>query len=152
MNNETISKQDKEKLLEEHEKLMETIKKVEHAEIREWLLESGEIENENEITDKYIRQMRDNYFDFLYEGTNIIREYNKDGTFELVRDPSLDAMDRKASRSERKKPPKTNCGTSNTTEYNLELIIKLTEYIPISGGNISELNKIPDLFLNKEAY
>ena len=81
MNNETISKQDKEKLLEEHEKLMETIKKVEHAEIREWLLESGEIENENEITDKYIREMRDNYFDFLYEGTNIIREYNEDGTF-----------------------------------------------------------------------
>ena len=27
----------------------------------------------------------------------------------------------------------------------------MTEYIPISGGNISELNKIPDLFLNKRS-
>ena len=37
------------------------------------------------------------------------------------------------------------------TEYNSELIIKLTEYSPISGGNISELNKIPELFLNKRS-
>ena len=42
-------------------------------------------------------------------------------------------------------------GTSNVTEYNYELIIKLTEYTPISGGNISELNKIPELFLNKRS-
>ena len=27
----------------------------------------------------------------------------------------------------------------------------MTEYIPISGANISELNKIPDLFLNKRS-
>ena len=49
----------------------------------------------------------------------------------------------------KKKHSNTNSGTSNITEYNCELIIKLTEYIPISAGNISELNKIPDLFLNK---
>ena len=30
-------------------------------------------------------------------------------------------------------------------------VIKMTEYTPISGGNISELNKIPDLFLNKRS-
>ena len=65
MVNETISKQNEEKLLKDNKKLMETIKKVEHVEIKEWLLESGDIENENEITDKYIREMRDNYFDFF---------------------------------------------------------------------------------------
>ena len=27
----------------------------------------------------------------------------------------------------------------------------MTEYTDISGGNISELNKIPDLFLNKRS-
>ena len=27
----------------------------------------------------------------------------------------------------------------------------MTEFTPISGGNISELNKIPDLFLNKRS-
>ena len=31
----------------------------------------------------------------------------------------------------------------------LRRVIKMTEYTPISGGNISELDKIPDLFLNK---
>ena len=131
MNNETMSEQDKEKLLEENKKLMETIKKVEHAEIKEWLLESSEIENENKITDKLIQEMRNNYFDFLYGNSNVIREYNEDGTYELVRDHSLDDIDREASRAERKKIPNTNSGTSNTTEYNLELIIKLTEYTPI---------------------
>ena len=33
----------------------------------------------------------------------------------------------------------------------LRCVIKMTEYKPISGGNISELNKIPDLFLNKRS-
>ena len=88
---------------------------------------------------------------FLYGNSNVIREYNEDGAYELVRHHYLDDMDREASRAERKKNPNTNSGTSNTTEYNLELIIKLTENTPISGRNISELNKIPDLFLNKRS-
>ena len=33
----------------------------------------------------------------------------------------------------------------------LRCVIKMTEYTPISGGNISELNKIPDLFLKKRS-
>ena len=36
--------------------------------------------------------------------------------------------------------------------YNqLRCVIKMAEYTPISGGNITELNKIPDLFLNKRS-
>ena len=33
----------------------------------------------------------------------------------------------------------------------LRCVIKMTEYTHISGGNTSELNKIPDLFLNKRS-
>ena len=33
----------------------------------------------------------------------------------------------------------------------LRCVIKMTEFTPISGGNISELNKILDLFLNKRS-
>ena len=33
----------------------------------------------------------------------------------------------------------------------LRCVIKMAEYTPISGGNITELNKIPDLFLNKRS-
>ena len=33
----------------------------------------------------------------------------------------------------------------------LRCVIKMAEYTPISGGNISELNKIPDPFLNKRS-
>ena len=41
----------------------------------------------------------------------------------------------------------------NTNEiyYNLKCVVKMTEYTPISGGNITELNKMPDLFLNKRS-
>ena len=146
--NKIISKQNEEKLLEENKKLMETIKKVEHAEIKEWLLENGV--NENEITDKFIQEQRNNYFDFIYGNSNVIREYKEDGTFELVRDNSVDfdPFDEYSG-----KPKRTNIkgGISKVTEYNYELMIKLTEYTPISGENISELNKIPDLFLNKRS-
>ena len=146
--NKIISKQNEEKLLEENKKLMETIKKVERAEIKEWLLENGV--NENEITDKFIQEQRNDYFDFIYGNSNVIREYKEDGTFELVRDNfvDFDPFDEYSG-----KPKRTNIksGTSKVTEYNYELIIKLTEYTPISGGNISELNKIPDLFLNKRS-
>ena len=38
-----------------------------------------------------------------------------------------------------------------TKEIFLSCIIKLTEYTPISGGNMTELNKIPELFLNKRS-
>ena len=33
----------------------------------------------------------------------------------------------------------------------LRCVIKMTKYTPISGGNITELNKIPELFLNKRS-
>ena len=36
-------------------------------------------------------------------------------------------------------------------DRNLRCVIQMTEYEPISGGNISELNKIPDSFLNKRS-
>ena len=38
----------------------------------------------------------------------------------------------------------------NTNEiyYNLKCVVEMT---PISGGNITELNKIPELFLNKRS-
>ena len=43
--------------------------------------------------------------------------------------------------------------TLNVSEiyYDLKCIVKMTEFSPISGGNIKELNKIPDLFLNKRS-
>ena len=57
---------------------------------------------------------------------------------------------------EREKP--RECGETfqmNETgdiNYNqLRYVIKMAEYTPISGGNITELNKIPDLFLNKRS-
>ena len=42
-------------------------------------------------------------------------------------------------------------GDDEPIYQSLRCVIKMTEYAPISGGNISELNKIPDLFLNKRS-
>ena len=41
----------------------------------------------------------------------------------------------------------------NTNEiyHNLKCIVKMTEFIPILGGNIKELIKILELFLNKRS-
>ena len=39
----------------------------------------------------------------------------------------------------------------DVTDDYLKCIIKMTEYTPISGGNMTKLNKIPELFLNKRS-
>ena len=42
------------------------------------------------------------------------------------------------------------CSETNPTKlYEYGITYKLTEYTPISGGNLSEFNKIPELFINK---
>ena len=147
---ESMSEQDKDKLFEENKKLMGTIKKIEHAEIKEWMLDHGE--KEDEITEESIEKNREYYFYSLYNDDYMYRKYDKDGTYELVRDDRQEALDREEERNlESGKNPSSNSGSSNVLEYDYGITIKLTEYVPISGGNISELNKIPDLFFNKRS-
>ena len=57
---------------------------------------------------------------------------------------------------EKEKPRKSGTlfqinGTGKIIYNQLRCVIKMAEYTPISGGNITELNKIPDLFLNKRS-
>ena len=144
-NIESMSEQDKDKLYEENKKLMETIKKTEHDEIKEWMIEQGF--KEDEITEKSIEENRNYYFNVYLYDDYTYREYNKDGTYNLVRDDRQEALDREESG----KKPSSNSGSSNVLEYDYGITFKLSEYVPISGGNISELNKIPDLFLNKRS-
>ena len=40
---------------------------------------------------------------------------------------------------------------SGDINFNLKCIVKMTEFTPISGGNMTELNKIPELFCNKKS-
>ena len=145
-NIESMSEQDKDKLYEENKKLMETIKKIEHAEIKEWMIDQGF--KEDEITEKLIEENRDYYFNVYLYDDYTYREYNEDGTYNLVRDDRQEELDRE---EESGKKPSSNSGSSNVLEYDYGITIKLTEYTPITGGNISELNKIPDLFLNKRS-
>ena len=53
--------------------------------------------------------MRDSYFDYLYGNSsstyNVVKEYNEDGTYELVEDHSLDDMDREIEEYEKKRTP-----------------------------------------------
>ena len=62
----------------------------------------------------------------------------------------------------KKNPPELGIGSGETVELSLEnepepcdlnlrCVIQMMEYTPISGGNISELNKILDSFLNKRS-
>ena len=71
---------------------METRKKIEHAEIKEWMLDHGF--KEDEITEKSIEKNRDYYFNVYLYDDYTYREYNKDGTYELVGDDRQEALDR----------------------------------------------------------
>ena len=143
---ESMSEQDKDKLFEENKNLMETIKKIEHAEIKEWMKYQGF--KEDEITEKSIEINRYYYFNVYLYDDYTYREYNKDGTYELVRDDRQETLDRE---EESGKKPFSNSGSSNVLEYDYGITFKLTEYVPISGRNILELNKMPDLFLNRRS-
>ena len=57
---------------------------MEHNEIKEFLLEQGE--KEENITEKLIEENRDYYFDYLYNDDYKYRRYNEDGTYETYRD------------------------------------------------------------------
>ena len=72
-NIESLSEQDKDKLYEENKKLQETIKKIEHAEIKERLIEQGY--NKDEITEKLIEENRDYYFNVYLYDDYTYREY-----------------------------------------------------------------------------
>ena len=87
-----MSEQDKDKLFEENKKLMETIKKTEHAEIKEWMIDQGF--KEDEITEKSIEENRNYYFNVYLYDDYTYGDYNKDGTYELVRDDRQEALDR----------------------------------------------------------
>ena len=50
-------------------------------------------EKEDEITEKSIEENRDYYFNVYLYDDYTYREYNKDGTYELVRDDRQEALD-----------------------------------------------------------
>ena len=137
---ESMSEQDKDKLFEENKQLMETIKKVEYGEIKQWMLDHGE--EEDEITEESIKKNRDSYFDYLYNDDYTYRVYNKDGTYDLARDDHQEELDREEERNlEKGKKSTITSGESNAIECDYGIIFKLTEYVPISGENYLNLIK-----------
>ena len=121
-NIESLSEQDKDKLYEENKKLQETIKKIEHVEIKEWLIEQGY--NKDEITAKLIEENRDYYFNVYLYDDYTYREYNKDGTYYLVRDDRQEALDRK---EEFEQSSFRESGSSDTIQFDYGITFKLTE-------------------------
>ena len=144
-NIKSLTKEEQDKLYEENEKMSEMIKKIEHEEIKEWMLANNV--KEDEITEESIEKNRDYYFSGLYNDDYVYREYNKDGTYTLVRDNQQAASDKK---EELQQNPSSKSGSSNITQFDYEITFKLSEYTPISGSK-TELDKIPSLFLNKRS-
>ena len=141
-------KEEPDKLYEENKKMLEMIRKIEHKEIKEFLLEHGE--KEENITEKLIEENRDYYFNYLYNDDYTYREYNKDGTYKLLRNDLEAEMDSKEEKDiAAGKSPFQTSSVTELEEFEYGITYKLTEYTPILGG--SEFNKIPELFIKKRS-
>ena len=134
-------------------------------------------DNENliERSDDYkkvIKYLKDNNISetIMYDNKPIIIGYLRDNNYDNI---NLEALKNKIlkinekykkeyrkSREENIIDSSSSCSGGSfqyirndgdvTYDY-LKCIIKITEYTPISGGNITELNKIPELFLDKRS-
>ena len=102
-------------------------KNIEDNKVKEWLIKNKKFKEE-QITDKLIEDSKKDYFDNTQDEIDI--NYREESYCD--------------------KPQKRSGGTS-TKLYEYGVTYKLTEYTPISGGNISILNEIPELFLNKRS-
>ena len=116
---------------------------------------------------KVIKYLKNNNIDetLIDKHRSIIYEYlksNNNINLETLKKPILNVenininnliMDYKILNERPRKSGKTiQINETRDINYNqLRCVIKMTEYTPISRGNISELNKIPDIFLNKRS-
>ena len=114
---------------------------------------------------KVIKYLKDNDIDetLIYKHISIIYDYlnsNDKTDLETLKKAILSLENSKYSYIElntlierpRKSGETISINETREINYNhLRCVIKMTEYIPISGGSISEMNKIPDLFLNKRS-
>ena len=131
-------------------KLLEKIKKIEYEEIKEFLIKEQNYK-EDEITEKLIEEVKIDYFRDLH-GDYTYREYNEDGTYNLVRDTRQETLDRIAENDRNSMQDiDRESGSSNVTQYDYGIIFKLTEYTPISGGSKTPLDKIPSIILSKKS-
>ena len=151
-NSMTKEEEEEDELYKKNKKIEEIQKNIEYNEVKEWLIKDKGFKEE-QITDKLIEDSNNDYFELIYDDyTN--REYNEDGTYTLYRDNAQEEIDRTYSENKvkemfGKKSQTCSGGTNPTKLYEYGVTYKLTEYTPISGGNLSEFNKIPELFINK---
>ena len=143
----SMTKEEGDELYKKNKKIEEIQKKIEDNEVKEWLIKDKKYKEE-QITDKLIEESKNDYFDEIYNGDDYAcREYNEDGTYIEYRDTVQEKIDRNNSEGKIQKCS----GDTSTKQYEYGITYKLTEYTPISGGNISILNEIPVLFLNKRS-
>ena len=150
----SMTKEEEDELYKKNKKIEEIQKKTEYNKVKEWLIKDKGFKEE-QITDKLIEDSKNEYseliFDDDYGDDYTYREYNEDGTYTLYRDKAQEEIDRNYREEMIGKKPQTRSGGTSTKLYEYGVTYKLTEYTPISGGNISILNEIPELFLNKRS-
>ena len=140
---------EEDELYKKNKKIEEIQKKIEDNEVKEWLIKDKGYKEE-QITDELIKISKNDYFDEVYNGDDYVcREYKEDGTYIEYRDTAQEKIDRN-NREDEGKIQKCS-GETSTKQYEYGVTYKLTEYTPISGGNISILNEIPELLLNKRS-
>ena len=110
--------------------------------------------NDNDIGEKLIKKHILTIYDYLNSEYKDNLKILKKTILKLEESYCEIAKEMVLTESEKRRKSGTTFEIDDAEETiyeNLRCIIKMTEYTPISGGNITELNKIPDLFLNKRS-
>ena len=129
-------------VIEDYEKF---IKRSDYKKVTKYL-------KDNDINEKLIYKHISIIYDYLNSNNKIDLETLKKSILSLE-DSKYSHIDYIALLERPRKSGATiQINETRDIHYNqLRCVIKMTEYTSISGGNISELNKIPDLFLNKRS-
>ena len=119
---------------------------------------------DNNIGEKLIKDYRLNIYDHLNskDKDDLLKLKNEINFHERKPEDEIDKKNPKTYELiiDNENKPELGIGSGETVELrdeeepfdlNLRCVIQMTEYTPISGGNISELSKIPDSFLNKRS-
>ena len=129
-------------VIKDYEKL---IKRSDYKKVIKYL-------KDNDIDETLICKHASIIYDCLNSNDKIDLETLKKAIFSLGNSKYLYIEHNTLIERPRKSGKTISINETREINYNhLRCVIKMTEYMPISGGSISEMNKIPDLFLNKRS-
>ena len=116
---------------------------------------------DNDISGKLIKKYEVKIYDYFFKNDKINFKEIKEFIINLEKIPDPSKLSPEFHEYLIENKAKVGLGSGLTADIDdslspeiqsLRCVIKMTEYTPISGGNLSEFNKIPELFIKKKNF